>query len=94
MIVNYVKTINRLKTICQFRVSYETMKKVIVSYDNIKENICNQNESFYSGYLNALQTYFELSSYLKYIGQPSEKRIIENYKQAFRKYQIISLNDN
>ena len=94
VIVNYVKTINRLKTICQFRVAYETMKKVIVSYDNIKENICNQNESFYSSYLNALQTYLELSSYLKYIGQSSEKRIIDNYKQGLRKYQILSVNDN
>lgn len=94
VIVNYVKTINRLKTICQFRVAYETMKKVIVSYENIKENIYNQNESFYSGYLNALQTYLELSSYLKYIGQPSEKRIIDNYKQALKKHEIISVNNN
>ena len=89
VIISYGEIINRLKTICQFRVAYETMKKVIVSYDKIKDEYCNQNKLFYSGYLDALQIYLELSAYLKYIGQPSEKRIIDSYNHALKKYSLF-----
>ena len=94
IIISYSQIIDSLKRTCQFRVAYETMKKVIASYDNIKDNICNQNKLFYSGYLDALQIYLELSAYLKYIGQPSEKIIIDCYYQALKKYSVFSECDN
>lgn len=94
IVISYSEIIKILKSTCQFSVAYEIMKKVIAAYGNIKDNFYNQNKLFYSGYLDALQIYLELSVYLKYIGQPSEKKIIDCFYHALKKYSIISDYDN
>lgn len=88
MIMEYQDTLSYLESTCQFKVAYVYMKKIMKAYEEMSTS--HFDISFYGNYLHALQRQLQLSATLKYIGQPSEKILIEKFGELLDKYKTLS----
>lgn len=91
LITDYKESILYLKNSYQFKIAYSYMKKIIEAFNNLFS--MTMELKFYEDYLDALQIYFQLSAFLKYISQPSEKEWIDKYLEILKFYKFLSNKD-